>query len=215
MKGTDYIMDKQGIKRVSGKFVLYLSFVLFFPVLLIFVFGVVWALTGWKLNTPFIISFIIFDIAMLCYVLVGTDYFFHKLPYKRSLKLVQQYRDEGFPFSYYLNYKQDFWIVDEVNGRLAVVTEKNPYCFQIVDAADIESANVYPSNVKKWPEIGVIIEIRGKRHKAYTFNGRGFRLIRYINMESDLAKASLQKAYELAEHITKAKEVALRKKGIL
>lgn len=208
-------MKNKGIKKFSGKFIFYSIFMTAIPFLLMILFGLIWALSGDKVSMLAVVIFVIFEVACIWYVLFGLTYFTEKIPYKRSKELVEKQRYEGFSFSYYFNFKQDFFIVDEVKGRLGVVTAKNPYEFQIIDASEIEKVTVFPQNIiGKISKIGVIIQIDGEKYKAFTYNGIGWKYINYIDMNSNLGKECYQKAHEFATHIMKAKEVSLVNKGI-
>ena len=99
---------------------------------------------------------------------------------------------------------------------MAVVAEKNSYSFQIIDASEIESVEVYP-NLNKTKEsqyVGVAFWIHSKKYMAHTFSPASYRYAFPINMTTEGGKECLRKAHELSIHITNAKEVAMRNKDI-
>ncbi len=208
-------MDNIYIKKFSLRFIAYLIIVLCFSWILPIAIAIaIWV--RFDPGFPMVVN-VILDIALVAIILYWTYLLFEILPYKRSKKLVQKFKEGGFPFSYCLEYKHDYWIVDEENGRLAVVAVKNPFKIQVIDASYIDGVTIHPNlNAparKQYEEIGLEIQICGKKYLAYTYNGRGYRSTFAIPANSEEAEMCLRSAHELGIYIMKAKEVAVRNKN--
>lgn len=202
-------MNQIGIKRFSVKFIAYLIFILCFawmiPIIL-------YCIISYILNFPVSIH-IVFSVICTISIPALTIYFMDKFPYKYSMKLIRKFK-ENFPNTYSFSYQNNHLIVDEVNGQIAVVTNRNPFQIQVMDASYIDSVAVFPivhpSQNANLEEIGVTIILCKKKYQALTYSGRGFRYTFSVPQQSEVAQKALQSANELATHIMNAKVAAGR-----
>lgn len=202
--------NKPEIKKYSIGFIAYLVFIasFYWMTLLsipIFILAIVFPEKLDSLDPLWVVGYVVLT-------LISAYFLFQFFPYMRSEKMVKKFVAKS-SFSYWLRYNDDYWLVDEINGRFAVVTKKNPFRIQVMDASYLEKIAVYPdlnSNpISKLDKIGVEIRIFDTEYFAYTYNGISRRHTEYIGVNSGTARDALMDAQNLALSLTKAKKAAL------
>lgn len=204
-------MNKIKLKRYNGLFLALKMFTMYVGCWLIPIIIYVYITVVHKIEFPTAVNVVL--VILLVGLLFGLMKLEPKLMGRHTKKQVEKLKESGFNPTYTTEYSDEYFVVDETNGKIAVITKQNPIKMQIVDAALVDEispfVNKYRGNHSTL--IGLEIWVSNKKFLFYTYNGVGFRYAHSIDINSPGGQNSIKAAQQLAIRIANAKEIAIRK----